>query len=52
MQGMFMSQRKRAAVAFDMGDGKVRIYAKGGPDFLATYCDNLFIDEKTTVGFN
>jgi magnesium-transporting ATPase (P-type) len=49
MQGMFLNKRKRAAIAVDMGDDRVRIYAKGGPDFLLPYCTSLMLDSDNVV---
>jgi hypothetical protein len=41
MKVMFLSKRKVASGAFAIGDDKVRIFAKGGPDFMATKCTTL-----------
>jgi magnesium-transporting ATPase (P-type) len=41
LQRWFDSNPKRGSIAGDMGDDKVRIYAKGAPDFLIKNCINF-----------
>jgi hypothetical protein len=41
MKVMFLSKRKVASGAFRISDDKVRIFAKGGPDFLVPKCSTF-----------
>lgn len=49
MKVMFLSKRKVASGAFRINDDKVRIFAKGGPDFLVPKCTSYQFNASERV---
>ena len=48
MKGQYLQDRKKCATTVDVGEDQLRVYAKGGPDFLIKNCTKILMNDGST----